>query len=262
MFSITDAQIQGIKRRKPSELRQACEKDLFSGKDWFIATAGRILTVLEKLSIEEALNQTHEIIIHRLLVFTHRFSPETREKLLSDISKIVDNDEKLIATTVRKSANFSSYLSREELTVVNHLIKAFDEHKDAKKFSGLSPLAIPTLLLSLEHAYAGQDRFAKDNTVERQKSIKRTRRLQSLKYSDARLKTCDLLDELRPKKGWKDENEAATSIMKKLKDYLDKEKIRYPSTQDQAMLKKRLIAWMKEHDLVKLAFEQNKQCND
>ncbi|WP_156176519.1 hypothetical protein [Pseudomonas veronii] len=70
MLSITDAQIESVKRRKPSELRQACEKDLFSGKDWFIATAGRILTVLEKLSIEEALNQTLEIIAHRLLVFT------------------------------------------------------------------------------------------------------------------------------------------------------------------------------------------------
>lgn len=262
MISITNAQIEGIKRRKPSELRQACEKDLFSGKDWFIATAGRILAVLEKLSIEEALNQTFEIIAHRLLVFTQRFAPETREKLLSDISKIVDSDDKLVATAVRKSANLLSYLSREEFTIVNHFIKAFDEHKDAKKFSGLSPIAIPTLLLSLEHTYAGQDRFAKENTIDRQKSIKRTRRLQSLKYSDARLKTCDLLDELRPKKGWKDENEAATSIMKKLKDYLDKEKIRYPSTQDKAMLKKRLIAWMKEHDLVKLAFEQNKQCND
>ncbi|WP_221036025.1 hypothetical protein, partial [Pseudomonas savastanoi] len=96
MFSITDAQIEGIKRRKPSELRQACEKDLFSGKDWFIATAGRILTVLEKLSIEEALNQTYEIIVHRLLVFSQRFAPEARKKLLSDISKIVDNDDKLI----------------------------------------------------------------------------------------------------------------------------------------------------------------------
>lgn len=262
MISITDTQIEGIKRRKPSELRQACEKDLFSGKDWFIATAGRILAVLEKLSIEEALNQTFEIITHRLLFFTQRFAPETREKLLSDISKIVDSDDKLIATAVRKSVNFLSYLSREELTVVNHFIKAFDEHKDAKKFSGLSPLAIPTLLLSLEHAYAGQDRFAKDNTIDRQKSMKRTRRLQSLKYSDARIKTCDLLDQLRPEKGWKNENEAATGILIKLKDYLDKEKIRYPSTQDKAMLKKRLIAWMKEHDLVKLAFEQNKQCND
>jgi len=261
MLSITDAQIQSAKRRKPSELRQACEKDLFSGKAWFIANAGRILTVLEQLSIQEALNQTLEIICHRLLIFTQRFAPHTREKLLSDVSKIVDSDEKLIATAVRKSANFLSYLSREELTVVNHLIKALDERKDAKKFSGLPPLAIPTLLLSLEHAYAGQDRFAKDNTVDRQKSIKRTRRLRSLKYSDARLKTCELLDELRPKKGWKDENEAATSIMENLKEYLDEEKIRYPSTQDKAMLKKRLIAWMKEHDLVKLAFEQNKQCD-
>lgn len=262
MISITDAQIEGIKRRKPSELRQACEKNLFSGKDWFIATAGRILTVLEKLSIEEALNQTLEIIAQRLLVFTQRFGHETRGRLLSDISKIVDSDDKRIATAVRKSANLLSYLSREELTVVNHLIKAFEEHKNAKKFSGLSPLAIPTLLFSLEHAYAGQDRFAKENTVDRQKSIKRTRRLKSLKYNDARLKTCDLLDELRPEKGWKDENEAATSIMVKLKEHLDKEKIRYPSTQEKAMLQKRLIAWMKEHDLVKLAFEQNKQCND
>jgi hypothetical protein len=261
MLSITDAQIEAAKRRKPSELRQACEKNLFSGKNWFASSAGRILPVLEKLSNEEALNQTFEIIAHRLLVFTQRFATETRDRLLSDISKIVDSDDKFIATAVRKSANFLSYLSREELTVVNHLIKAFDEHKDAKKFSGFSPLAIPILLLSLEHAYAGQDRFAKENTVDRQKSIKRTRRLQSSKYSDARFKTCDLLDELRPEKGWKDENEAATSIMEKLKEHLDKERIRYPSTQDEAMLKKRLIAWMKEHDLVKLAFEQNRQCN-
>jgi len=261
MISITDAQIEGIKRCKPSELRQACEKDLFSGKDWFIANAGRILTVLEQLSIEEALNQSLKVICHRLLVFTQRFAPETREKLLSDICKIADSDEKLIATAVRKSANFQSYLSREELTVVNHFIKAFDEHKDAKKFSELSPLAIPILFFSLEHAYAGQEKFAKDNTVDRQKSIKRTKRLQSLKYSDARLKTCELLDELRPEKGWKDENQAATSIMEKLKEYLDKEKIRHPSTQSKPMLKKRLITWMKERDLVKLAFEQNKQCD-
>jgi hypothetical protein len=162
---------------------------------------------------------------------------------------------------MRKSANFSSYLSREELTVVNHLIKAFDGHKDAKRLSGLLPLAIPTLLFSLEQAYAGQDRFAKDNIVDRQKSIKRARRLQSLKYTDARLKTCDLLDKLRPENGWRDENEAAANIMEKLKEYLDKENIRHPSTQDKVMLKKRLVAWMKEHDLVKLAFEQNKQLN-
>ena len=261
MLSITDAQIESVKRRKPSELRQACEKDLFSGKDWFIATAGRILTVLEKLSIEEALNQTLEIIAHRLLVFTQRFAPETREKLLSDISKIVDSDDKLIATAVRKSANFLSYLSREELTVVNHLIKAFDEHKDAKKFSGLSPLAIPTLLLSLEHAYAGQDKFAKDNTVDRQKSIKRSRILDSLNYSDARSKTCELLDELRPESGWKDENQAATGIMEKLKEYLNKEKIRYPQSHNAASLKKLLVNWMKKRDIVKLALEQNKAGN-
>ncbi|UNB63766.1 hypothetical protein [Pseudomonas syringae group genomosp. 7] len=261
MFSITDAQIECIKRRKPSELRQACEKDLFSGKDWFIATAGRILTVLEKLSIEEALHQTFEIITQRLLVFIQRFTPKSRQKLLSDISKIVDSNDKLIATAARKSANFLSYLSREEVTVINHLIKAFNEYNIAKKLSFVSPLAIPILFLSLEHAYAGQDRFAKDDKVDRKNSIKRTRRLRSLKYSDARLKTCDLLDELRPEKGWKDENEAATDIMEKLKEYLDKEKIRYPSSQEKAMLKKRLIAWMKEHDLVKLAFEQNKQRN-
>lgn len=246
--------IENVARRKPTPLLVACERNLFVGAEGGRGNTSQVMEELEALSIDEALTQTLQVICHRAILFSRHFDEVTRTRLLEDICELAIKGPK-------KAQKFKGkYLksSKAQLTVINHLIEAYQKYINASDYKLINhEITRWRLLYCLQSAFAGQERFSKATLKDNKRKAQKARLAHRSKYLAAHHKTADLLEELRPPEGWESEVIAARTILEPLKNFLTDENLRYPSKESDAALLTTLRRWMRKEYMINFIYIQN-----
>jgi hypothetical protein len=152
-----------------------------------------------------------------------------------------------------------SYLTRPQITLCNKIITLRPMLNQLEDLNPPLPLHTAKIYLyrCLMMVIAPLARINKNPISDRISENKSSSNRKILNCQIARLKTAELIEELRPPNGWSSEWEAANVIAPILTAHLTELEEPYPQTKNQKTLMKTLRKWMLSYDLVQLTYMDN-----
>jgi hypothetical protein len=245
MVIVSDSQIEAVQQRQYTVLRRSCERDAQGRRRPFIASIVAIMDVLETLAVESAKEQTLGIICHQILSFSAAFPQSTRDRLLTTMTEMSDAPTLEEAKRIARAANFKAWLTRRQVTVVNHLVGAYHEYQEAEALINLMPAIAPAALLTcLSRVYNCIDGGVESQAHDRAEQFKQNNKIKYLDRLLAQSLACNLLLDLRPDQGWSKTSVAARAIAPQLTEILKSHRVRYVSTENQEHLIKTITRWI------------------
>jgi hypothetical protein len=218
------------------------------------ARFGRAMRVFDTLSLAEIVLAITHIAKNALFLIKSQLSNESLQhfEMVTDFSA-----PRLKKYKSYKIGSDPSYLSRPQITFCNKINTLIPMLNQFEKIHPPLPAAKMYLYRCLMMVIAPLARINKNPISDSISKNKPSRNRKILNCQIARLKTADLIGELRPPHGWASEWEAAKVIAPVLTEYLKELSEPYPQTKDQKTLMKTLKKWMISYDIVQLAYMDN-----
>jgi hypothetical protein len=210
------------------------------------------MRIFDKLSLAEIVFAIAHIAENALLSIKSQLSLELQKHFVVVTDYSAPRLKKYKSYKIGKNP---SYLSRPQITLCNKIITLMPMLNQLEKLNPPLPLPAAKVYLyrCLMMVIVPLTRINKNPTSENKSS--RNRKI--LNCQIARLKTSDLIEELRPPNGWSSEWEAAKVIAPFLTEHLTELREPYPQTKNQKTLMKTLRRWMLSYDIVQLAYMDN-----